>query len=227
MYMLAEINQITGIAANICIITITVWFIVKYCKLKKYLYKLYMDDIDTLLNQTGEDNSLPQETPADNKMKQRLIQVVAGGKSKQYLGKLYSTDEIDKLDEKELEKLYARYEAILGGKITQTLKQHMIFAYTRAVQVLCPTVSQDRFMVSNPQEMHQSLNDGPFIDLALTSLTCKLYHEYGHLLAPLEAVLLTSNYVQPVNQQVKQQTAQQTQSSCATNNLDDLPSWID
>ena len=162
-----------------------------------------MDDIDSLLNQV-EDDPLRREMPQDNKIKERLIHVVASGKSKQYLGKLYSTDDIEKLDEKELAKLYARYEAILGGHITQTLKQHMIYAYARAVQVLCPTVSQGRFAVYNTGNMCQSLNDGPFIDLALSSLTCRLYHEYGHFLAPLEAVLLTSNFVQPTNQQFVQ-----------------------
>ena len=121
-------------------------------------------------------------------------------------------------DEKELAKLYARYEAVLGGHITQTLKNHMIYAYARAVAVLCPTVSQGRFAVSNTNDMFQSLKDGPFIDLALTSLTCQMYHQYGHLLAPLEAVLLTSNFVHPTNQQVVQQedppADQQTSATC-------------
>ncbi len=162
------------------------------------------DNIDILLDQVEAE----QELPKDNKTKERLIHVVASGKSKQYFGKLYSTEDIEKLDERELAKLYARYEAVLGGRITQTLKQHMIYAYTRAVEVLCPTVSQGRFTVYNSSEMCQSLNDGPFIDLALTSLTCQLYHEYGHLLAPLEAILLTSNFVQPTkpeNQPADQQ----------------------
>ena len=49
----------------------------------------------------------------DNKMKERLIQVVASGKSKFYLGKNFSTDEIESLDEKEITKLYGRYESNL------------------------------------------------------------------------------------------------------------------
>ena len=40
-----------------------------------------------------------------------------------------------------------------------------------------------------------SLGDGPFIDLALSSYTCKLYHDYGHLLAPIEAAIITSGYL--------------------------------
>ena len=40
-----------------------------------------------------------------------------------------------------------------------------------------------------------NLSEGPFIDLALSSLTCKLYHEYGHLLAPIEAAIITSSHL--------------------------------
>ena len=45
--------------------------------------------------------------------------------------------------------------------------------------------------------MTSSLSEGPFIDLALSSLTCKLYHEYGHLLAPIEAAIITSSHLTP------------------------------
>ena len=166
-------------------------------------------DIDNLLDQV---EGMQQDLPAqqDNKMKERLVQVVASGKSKEYLGKLYNTEEIDKLDEKQITQLYARYEAVLGGRITQSLKQHMIFAYTRAVEAICPTVSQGRLAIRDTKEMCKSLNEGPFIDVALSSLTCKLYHDYGHLLAPLEAALLTSNYIQPANVQQQQPVSQQT-----------------
>ena len=73
-------------------------------------------DIDQLLTE------VPQVPTQENKMKERLVHVVASGKSKDYFGKPYSTNEIENLDEKELTKLYARYEAVLGGLITKTLK---------------------------------------------------------------------------------------------------------
>ena len=201
--MFVELNQITGIVSNICIITMMVLVVVKYCRLKKYLNKIYMN-MDELIDQIYSESKVDSTTEAtteNTKVKERLIHVVASGKSKQYLGRLYSTDEIEKLDDKELAKLYARYEAVLGGQITQTLKQHMLYAYTRAVEFLCPTLSQGRLAVYDTDDMCKHLNDGPFIDLALTSLTCKMYHEYGHLLAPIETLLLTSNFVRPAKQE--------------------------
>ena len=197
--------EILNAASNICVISITVFLVVKIYQLKKYINR-YMD-IENLMSQV---EPLEQAgSVQDNKVKERLIHVVASGKSKHYLGKLYSTDEIEKLDEKELAKLYARYEATLGGDINKTLKNHMTYAYTRVAEFLCPTISQGRFVINRPDHLQQSLNDGPFIDLALTSLTCKLYHEFGHLLAPFETVLLTSNYVRPVDQLQQQQAMQQ------------------
>ena len=47
------------------------------------------------------------------------------------------------------------------------------------------------------QSLTSHLSEGPFIDLALSSLTCKLYHEYGHLLAPIEAAI-TSSHLTPL-----------------------------
>lgn len=137
--------------------------------------------------------------PQDNKMKERLIQVVASNKSKEYRGKQYNTNEIESLHVKEMARLYARYEAALGGLINKTLKEHICKSDTRLVECLCPTVSNGKFTLQQSDELAQQLNESPFIDLALTSLTCQLYHKYGHLLAPVEesveAVLLTSNYV--------------------------------
>ena len=56
-------------------------------------------------------------------MKEKLIQVVAGGKSRRYLGKLLTMKEIEQLDDEAVKKLYARYEATLGGLITRQLKK--------------------------------------------------------------------------------------------------------
>lgn len=211
--MLAELNHITSIGANICIISFSILLVVKYCKLKKYFY--YYMDIDNLLNQVDStDNCIAptQENQSNDKIKERLTLVVVSGKSKDFLGKLYSIEDIEKLDEKELTKLYARYEASLGGHTTKLLKKHMISAYTNAAELAFPVISQGRLAVSDKDELCKSLNDGPFIDLALTTLTSKLYHDYGQFLAPLEGFLITSNYVQSVQEQPQQTEEQQPQT---------------
>ena len=76
----------------------------------------------------------------------------------------------------------------------------MCYAYSRAVRFICPTLN---FEVKDIVGLSTSLNEGPFIDLALSSLTCKLYHEYGHLLAPIEAAIITSSYLTPLEAATK------------------------
>jgi hypothetical protein len=154
------------------------------------------DDIDKIV-----DECMTEQNDASSVMKERLIGVVAGGNSKEYLGKSISSSEIENLDDKEITKLYARYEAYLGGQITRTLKKHMICAYTKGVELICPSVNMKLFEMN---KMNDELNDGPFIDIALTSLTCKLYHQYGHLLAPIEAALITSNHLKSEPKLVEQ-----------------------
>ena len=137
-----------------------------------------VDQIDQLLLQAVASNDVQAgdaQLLVDDitKMKEKLIQVVAGGKSRRYLGKLLTVKEIEQLDEEALRKLYARYEAALGGLITNKLKKHMCYAYSRAVRFICPTLN---FEVKDIVGLSTSLSEGPFIDLALSSLTCKLYH---------------------------------------------------
>ena len=202
--MLAELCQITSILSNVCIILGVSWLAIKYFQFKKILYniiKMATDQIDQLLQDAVQDATLANFTAANitadisadtSKEKEKLILVVASGKSKQFLGKLMTTADIETLSDEDVQKLYARYEATLGGLITRQLKKHMCYAYSRVIQSICPTLN---CKIEDIGGLTTSLGDGPFIDLALSSYTCKLYHDYGHLLAPIEAAIITSGYL--------------------------------
>ena len=163
------------------------------------------DQIDQLLHDAVQDATLANipagislESADTSKEKEKLILVVASGKSKQFLGKLMTTADIETLSDEEVQKLYARYEAVLGGLITKQLKYHMCYAYSRVIQLICPTLN---CKIEDIGGLTTSLGDGPFIDLALSSFTCKLYHDYGHLLAPIEAAIITSGYLSKASPQ--------------------------
>ena len=201
--MLAELCQITSILSNVCIFLGVSWLAIKYFQFKKILYniiKMATDQIDQLLQDAVQDATLANITAnitadisADtSKEKEKLILVVASGKSKQFLGKLMTTADIETLSDEDVQKLYARYEATLGGLITRQLKKHMCYAYSRVIQSICPTLN---CKIEDIGGLTTSLGDGPFMDLALSSYTCKLYHDYGHLLAPIEAAIITSGYL--------------------------------
>ena len=111
--MLAELDQITSMLSNVCVILIITWMVIKFWQFKKYIsYYIKMtqleaqtavDQIDQLLldavAEPPADAQLLVDDNTHTKMKEKLIQVVAGGKSRRYLGKTFSTKEIDQLDE--------------------------------------------------------------------------------------------------------------------------------
>ena len=109
--MLAGLDQITSILSNVCVILIIAWLVIKSWQFKKYIsYYIKMtqpeDQIDQLLLQAVASNSVDIQAGdaqlddnAQTKMKEKLIQVVAGGKSRRYLGKLMTMKEIEQLDD--------------------------------------------------------------------------------------------------------------------------------
>ena len=86
--MLAELDQITSILSNVCVILITTWLVIKSWQFKKYIsYYIKMtqpaqpavDQIDQLLlDAVAEPAELLVDDNAQTKMKEKLIQVVAG-----------------------------------------------------------------------------------------------------------------------------------------------------
>ena len=111
------------------------------------------------------------------------------------MGKNITSDEIANLDPKELLKLYARYESHMGGIVTKSMKKHFVnTAYTNLVGLFLPK----NLAIIDREALEESLNEGPFIDLALNKWTCSMYHRFGHMLAPVEAALLTSNHLKKV-----------------------------
>ena len=73
------------------------------------------DHIDQLLLQAVASVEPADAQPADNKMKEKLIQVVAGGKSRRYLDKIMTTKEIEQLDEEELKSFTLDMKLYLVG----------------------------------------------------------------------------------------------------------------
>ena len=157
-----------------------------------------MTEIDQIIDGVIAPEDIRESTPLvsneTENLRERSIGVAVAGKSKEYLGKSITSDEIGNLDQKELRKLYARYEAHMGGVVTNTMKKHIVTAYINLVELFLPK----NLALFDREGLEESLNRGPFIELGLSKLTCSLYHRFGHLLAPGESVLLTSNHLKKV-----------------------------
>ena len=90
-----------------------------YSRVKRYLPILKM--AEELISNLGYNETLQSDTKC-----QKLLECVLTGNSKLYLGKVYTEDQLEKLSEEEVEKLFNNYEANYealrpDGKVTRML----------------------------------------------------------------------------------------------------------
>ena len=144
-----------------------------------------MTEIDQIIDGVIAPEDIRESTPLvsneTENLRERLIGVAVVGKSKEYLGKSITSFEIESLDQKELRKHYARYEAHMGGVATNAMKKHIVKTYINLVELFLPK----NLALVDREGLEESLNRGPFIELGLSKLKCSLYHRFGHLLAPV------------------------------------------
>ena len=121
----------------------------------------------------------------NNHHRERLAALVAGGRARQYLGKALSVDQIDTTEEEEVEKLYDRYKAQLGAVMTKTLGGAALQLCTSVASMFLPIPPEEQ------PELLSELESDPFVEHAVSSATCKMYHRFGMYLAPVTTVLTT------------------------------------
>ena len=89
-----------------------------YIQIKKYFPILKM--AEELIG------NLCYETPQSDTKRQKLLKCVLTGNSKLYLGKVYTEEQLAKLSEEEVEKLFNNYEAKLSGQMVKSLGKSII-----------------------------------------------------------------------------------------------------
>ena len=113
----------------------------------------------------------------------RLIACVVSGKSKEYLGKEYTEQQINEMDSIKINELTNKYEAHLGGLMTKSLGKSIINLYSN---IVCGVLG-----IEDKQELSSDLESDPFLNTALQRLTCNMYYQYGSLLAPVSVAMIT------------------------------------
>ena len=100
-----------------------------YIRIKRYLPLLKM--AEELIGNLGYES--PQSPPGgalpDTKH-QKLLECVLTRNSKLYLGKVYTEEQLTKLSEEEVEKLFNNYEAKLLGQMVRSLGRSIINMYS-------------------------------------------------------------------------------------------------
>ena len=130
--------------------------------------------------------NLGYETPQSDTKRQKLLECVLTGNSKLYLGKVYTEEQLAKLNAEEVEKLFNNYEAKLSGQIVKSLGKSIINMHSmEACSVLGTT---------NQEALSEDLKNDPFLNSALQRFTCELYYRFGSFLAPLSVGIITSRH---------------------------------
>ena len=107
--------------------------------------------------------------------------------SKLYLGKVYTEEQLAKLNEEEVEKLFNNYEAKLLGQMVKSLGCSIINMYSMGA---CSALG-----IRNQEALSEDLENDPFLNSALQRFTCELYYRFGSFLAPLSIRIITSSII--------------------------------
>ena len=128
--------------------------------------------------------NLGYETPQSDTKHQKLLECILTENSKLYLGKVYTEEQLAKLNEEEVEKLFNNYEAKLLGQMVKSLGKSIINIYSMGA---CSVLR-----ITNQDALSEDLENDPFLNSALQRFTCELYYRLGSFLAPLSVGIITS-----------------------------------
>ena len=131
-------------------------------------------------------SNLGYETPQSETKHKKLLECVLTGNSKLYLGKVYTEEQLAKLREEEMEKLFNNYEAKLLGQMVKSLGKSIINMYLMGA---CSALG-----IRNQEALSKDLENSPFLNSALQRFTCELYYRVGSFLAPLSVGIITSRH---------------------------------
>ena len=99
----------------------------------KYIFQNIKMNTEDLLKDIALDTSDEQHDLQQEPKRERISAIIAGGGSRQYLGRELQLSDIDKMTPQELDKLQCRYEARLGASMTKTLGSSFINLYVLGV----------------------------------------------------------------------------------------------
>ena len=149
-----------------------------YIQIKKYFPILKM--AEELIGNSGYGTS-----QSDTK-RQELLECVLTENSKLYLGKVYTEEQLTKLNKEEVEQLFNNYEAKLSGQMVKSLGHSIINMYSMGA---CAALG-----ISNQEALSEDLENDPFLISALQRFTCELYYRFGSFLARLSVRIITSRH---------------------------------
>ena len=140
-----------------------------------------------MLKMAGElIGNLGYETLQSDTKRQKLLVCVLTGNSKLHLGKVYTEEQLAKLSEVKVEKLFNNYDAKLSGQMVKSLDKSIINMYSMGA---CSVLG-----ITNQDALSEDLENDLFLNSALQRFTCELYYRLGSFLAPLSVGIIMSRH---------------------------------
>ena len=160
------------------------WLLCDLFALIFYLY-IRMKRYHPLLK-IAEDIFSGYDAQSDTKCQKLLKCVLTGNCIWLYLGKFYTEEQLKKLSEEEVEKLFNNYEAKLSGQMVKSLEKSIINMYSMGA---CAALG-----ITNQDDLSEDLENDPFLNSALQRFTCELYYRFSSFLAPLSIGIIKSRH---------------------------------
>ena len=129
---------------------------------------------------------LSYDPPKSDIKCQKLIKCVPTGNSKQYLGKAYTEEQVNKLSVEEVDKLFSNYKVKLLGQMVKSLGKSIIMMYSMGA---CATLG-----MSNRDALSNTLESDPLLKFTLQRFICELHYRFGSFLTPLRVGLIMSRH---------------------------------
>ena len=107
--------------------------------------------------------NLGYESPQSDTKHQKLLECILTRNSKLYLGKVYTEDQLAKLSEEEVEKLFNNDKAKLSGQMVHSLGCSIINMYSMGA---CAVLG-----ISDQDALSEDLENDPFLNPALQRAT--------------------------------------------------------
>ena len=126
------------------------------------------------------------ETPESDVKRRKLIECNLTGNSKQYLGKAYTEEQVNKVNAKEVDTLFSNYEAKLPGQMVKSLGKLIIR--------MCPMGACTVLGMTNQNALSKDLESDYYLNSALQRFTCNCTTDFGSFLVPPSIKLITSRH---------------------------------
>ena len=124
------------------------------------------------------------ETPQLDLKRQKLLECILTGNSTLHLGKVYTEEQLKRLNDEEVDKVFNNYEAKLSCQMVKSLGCSIINMYSMGACAVLGIRDQDA--------LSEDLENYLFLNCALQRFTCALYYRFSSFLAPLSVGLITS-----------------------------------